>query len=66
MSKTIDQIEEARSALRDIYGLIPEKDRHYATDNVTTIEGLIYKLHCALRYKRQVEAATKGFDEELK
>jgi hypothetical protein len=58
-------IEQAQSALRDLYGLVPEKDRRYADDHLKVLERVLRSYSQNIDHMRQVEAAMHHADLEI-
>lgn len=58
-------IEQSQSALRDLVGLIPEKDRAGAIGDIMVLERAIYVLDQAIDFKRSVEAKIFHFNADI-
>jgi hypothetical protein len=57
MSADRKLIEVAQSALRDLYGLVPEKDRGHGIDYLRVLEHALNAYSDTLSRVRQIEAA---------
>lgn len=49
-------IEKAQSALRDLYGLVPQVERKYADDYLRILEHTLNAYSANLDHMRQIEA----------
>jgi hypothetical protein len=63
LSKLI--VEDAQSALRDLYGLISPRDRHLADANNRTVELALSTLSTLIDGMRQVEGVAARAEAEL-
>lgn len=50
-------VDVGLSALHDLYGLVPQKDRKYADDYMRTLENVINAYSDTLNHMRQIETA---------
>jgi hypothetical protein len=53
--------EQAESALRDLVGMIPQKDRRHAEEEIATLERAISLLGQALTFQRTIVAQAEQF-----
>lgn len=58
-------IDQAHSALRDLYGLVPAADRNDADDHLRALQRVIHAYNDALNRFRQVEVAIYHGRQEI-